>query len=260
MADRSLGSGFGGDSSIRMYTVKLTDFEGPLDLLLFFLKRDELDIYDIPISRITKEFLEYLHYMESLDLEVAGEFLVMAAELMQIKVRMLLPPEPGEDGEEDPRANLVKRLVEYKRFKESAGHLSHLEDERNLVYERGYKGSDEVIMPKDEGDDILRDVSLFDLIASFKFAMDRMPRKFVHEVIRLNVSIDEQLTFLRDFFSRRSEATFSELVKGMEDRIRIVVTFLALLDLIRNRHLMVRQVDPFAELSIMRTLPEEAHG
>src|SRR3990167_1763760 len=98
------------------YTIKLQEFEGPLDLLLFFIKRDELDIYNIPISRITREFLDYIHYMESLDLEVAGEFLVMAAELMQVKVRMLLPPDPaaGED-EADPRASLIKRLVEYKR-------------------------------------------------------------------------------------------------------------------------------------------------
>ncbi len=237
-----------------MYTVKLTDFEGPLDLLLFFLKRDELDIYNIPISRITREFLEYLHFMESLDLEVAGEFLVMAAELMQIKVKMLLPPEPGEEGEEDPRANLVRRLVEYKRFKETSGHLSVLEDERFLIRERGYRQADEKIMPVDEDEDVLRDVSLFDLITSFKFAMDRMPRKFVHEVIRLNVSIDEQLEFLRDFFSRRSEATFSDLSGGMEEKMRIVVTFLALLDMIRNKHLIVRQADPFGELSIMRNV------
>lgn len=237
-----------------MYTVKLTDFEGPLDLLLFFLKRDELDIYDIPISRITREFLDYLHFMESLDLEVAGEFLVMAAELMQIKVKMLLPPEPGEDGEEDPRANLVKRLVEYKRFKEASAHMAVLEGERLLIRERGYREADEKIMPVEEDEDILRDVSLFDLIASFKFAMDRMPRKFVHEVIRLNVSIDEQLEFLREFFSRRSESTFSELIRGMEEKIRVVVTFLALLDMIRNKHLIVRQTDPFGELSIMRNV------
>src|SRR3989339_1983881 len=99
-----------------MYRVKLTDFEGPLDLLLFFIKRDELDIYNIPISKITREFLDYVHFMESLDLEVAGEFVVMAAELMQIKVKMLLPPEPGTEEEQDPRANLVKRLCQDKRW------------------------------------------------------------------------------------------------------------------------------------------------
>ncbi|GJQ21495.1 MAG: segregation and condensation protein A [Bacteroidia bacterium] len=237
-----------------MYTVKLTDFEGPLDLLLFFIKRDELDIYDIPIARITREFLDYVHYMESLDLEVAGEFVVMAAELMQIKVRMLLPPEPGEEEDEDPRANLVKRLVEYKRYKEVSEQFSTMEDERFLIHERGYREADEKILPAEEDDHSLRDVTLFDLIASFKFAMDRIPKKFVHEVIRLNVSIDEQIAFLQDFFARRSEATFSELIAEMTERIRVIVTFLALLELIRNRTLIVRQNDPFEELSIMRTL------
>jgi len=235
-----------------MYTIKLTDFEGPLDLLLFFLKRDELDIYDIPISKITREFLEYVHFMESLDLEVAGEFLVMAAELMQIKVKLLLPPEAGEDEEEDPRANLVKRLVEYKRFKEMAREFATLEEEQRKVYTRGYRDADPKIMPEVDDEHLLRDVSLFDLIASFKFAMDRMPKKFEHEVIRLNVSIDEQIAFLQDLFSHRSEVTFAELMAGMEDKIRIVVTFLALLDMIRNNHLIVRQGEPFGDLSIMR--------
>ncbi len=237
-----------------MYTIKLSDFEGPLDLLLFFIKRDELDIYDIPISKITREFFDYVHFMESLDLEVAGEFLVMAAELMQIKVKLLLPPEPGEGEEEDPRANLVKRLVEYKRFKEMAGELSVLEEERRHVYARGYRESDPKIMTETGEENLLRDVSLFDLIASFKFAMDRVPKKFVHEVIRINVTIDEQIEFLRNFFAHRSEATFAELMATMEEKVRIVVTFLALLDLIRSRHLIVRQSDPFGELSIMRTV------
>jgi segregation and condensation protein A len=235
-----------------MYTIKLTDFEGPLDLLLFFIKRDELDIYDIPISKITKEFFDYVHFMESLDLEVAGEFLVMAAELMQIKVKMLLPPEPGEDEEEDPRANLVKRLIEYKRFKEMAVELAAKEDEQRKIYARGYRESDPKIMAEQDDEHLLRDVSLFDLIASFKFAMDRMPKKFVHEIIRLNISVDEQIAFLKDLFAHRSEVTFAELMATMDDKIRIVVTFLALLDLIRNNHLIVRQYEPFGDLSIMR--------
>lgn len=237
-----------------MYTIKLSDFEGPLDLLLFFLKRDELDIYDIPISKITREFLEYIHFMESLDLEVAGEFLVMAAELMQIKVRMLLPPDPGEEEEEDPRANLVKRLVEYKRFKEMAGELSTLEEERKKVYARGFRAEDPKVVVESDDEHLLRDVSLFDLIASFKFAMDRMPKNFVHEVVQLNISVEEQVAFLKDYFSHRSEATFSELMATMDEKVRIVVTFLALLDLIRSKHLIVRQYDPFGDLSIMRNV------
>src|SRR2546422_5388211 len=116
-----------------MYRIKLQEFEGPLDLLLFFIKRDELDIYDIPISKITKEFLDYLHFLHELDLEVAGDFIVMAAELMQIKVKMLLPQAPGEEEEEDPRAELVRRLLEYKRFKRSEEHTSELQSRLHLV-------------------------------------------------------------------------------------------------------------------------------
>jgi segregation and condensation protein A len=235
-----------------MYTVKLNDFEGPLDLLLFFIKKDELDIYNIPISRITKEFVEFLHYMEELDLEIAGEFIVMAAELMQIKAKMLLPPEAGEEDERDPRADLITRLVEYKRFKEMALEMSKKEDEHFKVYYRGYWEADPREHLEEEDTDLLRDVSLFDLISSFKFAFDRMPKRFVHEIQRVNVTIDEQVEFILDFFSRRSEATFYDLVEGMTERIRIVVTFLALLELIRAKKVVVRQTKPFVDLSIMR--------
>lgn len=237
------------------YAVKLQDFEGPLDLLLFFIKRDELDIYDIPIARITKEFFEYIRYMQQLDLEIAGEFLVMAAELMQIKVRMLLPPEPGPNqAEEDPRANLIKRLVEYKRFKEVAEGMRLLEAEAMLVAPRGYHDADPVNLPVETADDLVRDVSLFDLIASFQFAMDRVPKRSVHEIVRINVTIEEQMVYIIDFFSRRSEGTFAELVSDMGERIRIVVTFLALLEVIRARQVIVRQLHPFGDLSIMRNV------
>jgi segregation and condensation protein A len=237
-----------------MYTIKLLDFEGPLDLLLFFIKRDELDVYDIPIARITKEFLDYLHYMQQLDLEIAGEFLVMAAELMQIKVRLLLPPEPGEEEEMDPRANLVQRLVEYKRFKEMSVEMKRREDERMKIYERGYRSADEHVVEEETGEDLIRDVTFFDLIASFKFAMDRMPKRFVHEIEKINVTVEEQVAYIEDFFSRRSEATFYEMVKDFVDRIRVVVTFLALLEVIRAKKLIIRQLQPFGELSIMRNV------
>jgi segregation and condensation protein A len=237
-----------------MYTIKLHEFEGPLDLLLFFIKRDELDIYNIPISRITKEFLDYVHYMEILDLEIAGEFLVMAAELMQIKVRMLLPPEPGEEEEQDPRANLIKRLVEYKRFKEVAVGMSVQEDAQRKVHYRGYYEADPRVTTEEEEDQSLRDVSLFDLISSFKFAIERMPKKFVHEIVRLNVTLEEQIDYILDFFSRRSEATFYELVKDMVEKIRVVVTFIALLEMIRSKQIVVRQAEAFGEVSIMRNV------
>ncbi len=237
-----------------MYTIKLHDFEGPLDLLLFFIKRDELDIYDIPIAKISKEFLGYLHYMRELDLEIAGEFLVMAAELMQIKVRMLLPPEPGQIEEHDPRANLVMKLVEYKRFKEIGETMKVKEAQEMLVHYRGYHEADERNIPEETAGDIVRDVTFFDLISSFKFAMDRIPKKFVHEIIRLNVTVDEQIAYIVDFFSRRSEATFYELVQHMVDRIRVVVTFIALLEVIRSKKVIVRQANPFGEVSIVKNI------
>ncbi len=237
-----------------MYSIKLRDFEGPLDLLLFFIKRDELDIYNIPIAKITKEFFDYLQYMQQLDLEIAGDFLVTAAELMQIKVKMLLPPEPGEAEEDDPRANLIKRLIEYKRFKEVASDLVVREDAQMKVASSGYHESDPRVEELSGDERTLSDVSLFDLIASFQYAVARMPKKFIHEIVRLNVSIDEQIEYILDFFSRRSEATFFDLIEGMTEKIRVVVTFIALLEVIRAKKIIVRQVEPFGELSIMRNV------
>ena len=237
-----------------MYTIKLNDFEGPLDLLLFFIKRDELDIYDIPIASITKEFLDYMHFLQQFDLEIAGEFLVMAAELMQIKVKMLLPPEQGEEEELDPRANLIQRLVEYKRFKEMSFQMKNREEEQMKVYYRGYRSADEHIVEEETGEDMIRDVTFFDLIASFKFAMDRMPKKFVHEIEIINVTVEEQIAYIEEYFSRRSEATFYDLVKDFTERIRIVVTFLALLEVIRAKKIIIRQLRPFGDLSIMRSV------
>ncbi|MCX7984742.1 MAG: segregation/condensation protein A [Bacteroidetes bacterium] len=239
-----------------MYTIKLQDFEGPLDLLLFFIKRDELDIYDIPIARITKEFLEYIHYMQELDLEIASEFLVMAAELMQIKVKMLLPPECTEEEEIDPRAHLVQRLVEYKRYKEVAMEMRTLEEEQSKIFYRGYYEADPRTVEEETGQEFIRDVTFFDLIASFKFAMEQMPKKFVHEILRINVTIEEQIEYLENFFARRSEATFHEVVRDFKEKIRIVVTFLALLELIRYRKLVVRQNIPFGEVFIIRNVSE----
>jgi len=235
-----------------MYTIKLHDFEGPLDLLLFFIKRDELDIYDIPIASITKEFLDYMHFLQQFDLEIAGEFLVMAAELMQIKVKMLLPPEQGEEEELDPRANLIQRLVEYKRYKEMSLQMKNREEEQMKVHYRGYRSADEHIVEEETGENMIRDVTFFDLIASFKFAIDRMPKKFFHEIDKINVTVEEQIAYIEEYFSRRSEATFYDLVKDFTERIRIVVTFLALLEVIRAKKIIIRQLRPFGDLSIMR--------
>ncbi len=217
------------------YRVKLTEFEGPLDLLLFFIKRDELDIYNIPIARIAKEFVEYLHLMATLDLEVAGEFIVMAATLMQIKVKMLLPKLDGEEEEEDPRAELVRRLIEYKRYKEMAVEISAMEDVQRKVYYRKFFHADPKMQLVEEEEDILKDVTLFNLITAFKRALDSMPKKVVHEVNLLNVSIDEQMSFTLDYLRVHKEATLMSLVSHMTEKMRIIVTVIALLEMTKNK-------------------------
>jgi len=235
------------------YRVKLTKFEGPLDLLLFFIKRDELDIYDIPLSRITKEFLEYVHMMQSLDLEVAGDFIVMAAELMQIKVRMLLPKAGSDEEEEDPRAELVRRLIEYKRYKEMAARMSDIEDEgRKMFYRRFFQSDPKEIVMENETDD-LEDITLFNLIKAFKKAIDHMPRRVVHEVELLNVSIDEQISFTLNFLKLNGPTTLLELVRHMTEKIRIIVTLIALLELAKNRAISIRPSDDQDDILILPT-------
>ncbi len=239
------------------YRVRLSEFEGPLDLLLFFIKRDELDIYDIPIAKITNDFLEYLQYLQDLDLDVAGEFIVVAAELMQIKAQMLLPrPESENEEELDPRAELVRRLLEYKRYKEMAEKMERMAREQGKVHFRSYFESDQKIMENAEEDNLLRNVTLFDLIAAFRYAVDRMPRKHVHEITKLSVSLEEQIAFILDYFNKKIETTFYELVSTMTEKIRIVVTFVALLELIREKQIGVRQVDSYGEMIIVK-LPKE---
>ncbi|MBI5020785.1 MAG: segregation/condensation protein A [Ignavibacteriales bacterium] len=225
------------------YRINLPTFEGPLDLLLFFIKRDELDIYDIPISRITKEFLNYIQMLQELDLEVAGDFIVMAAELMQIKVRMLLPREPGEEEEADPRADLVKRLLEYKRYKEASAVLSVLEGESGkLFYRMGFHSDSKKVTLEDQ-EVSLKNVTMFNLIASFKRVLDNVPKKIYHDIELLNVTIDEQMSYIADVFRLREEISFFELVSHMTEKIRIIVTIIAMLEMVKNKIIGFKQTD-----------------
>jgi segregation and condensation protein A len=238
-----------------MYRVRLTDFEGPLDLLLFFIKRDEMDIYDIPIARIAQEFLEYLHLMASLDLDVAGDFIVMAATLMQIKVRMLLPRDENIEEEEDPRAELVRRLIEYKRFKEMSQEMSSMEDEQRKIYYRKFFAADTRIQTDEENEEVLKEVTLFNLITAFKAAMDQMPRKVIHEVNLLNVSVDEQMSYVIDFLRVHGSATLLQLVVHMTEKLRIIVTVIAILELTKNKIITLAAVEGKDDVSIQPFTP-----
>ncbi len=223
-----------------MYKIKLEQFEGPLDLLLFFIRRDELNIYDIPISRITKEFLEYVNLIKLLDLEIAGDFILMASTLMHIKVRMLLPREVDEKGEEiDPRTELVQALLEYKKYKEMSEELSFFESNQRKISFRGNYSID----PKETYSDydvLLKDVSIYDLAKTFKKIIEGIKEEPIHEVITLNISIDEQIEHIMNLIEAKPELTFLDLVGGMKEKIRIVVTFVALLELTKMGKIGIR--------------------
>jgi segregation and condensation protein A len=233
-----------------MIKVKLTDFEGPLDLLLFFIKRDELNIYDIPIARITQEYLDSLHLMAALDLDVAGEFIVMAATLMQIKVRMLLPRDEYRAEEEDPRAELVRRLIEYKRYKEMSRMMSGMEDGQRKVYYRRFFLADTRLQTDEDNEEALKDITLFNLIAAYRAAIDRMPKKAVHEVTLLNVSVDEQMSFVMDYLRIHGTGTLLGVVRHMTDKMRIIVTVIAILELTKNKMLRIRPTDDGGDIMV----------
>ncbi len=250
------------------YKIRLPLFEGPMDLLLFFIKRDELDVYDIPVHSITMEFLDYLRLMQALDLEVAGDFIVVAAELCQIKAKMLLPREERtEEGieEEDPRADLVRRLIEYRRFKEMSQELGTLSEEARKIYYREYfKGDDRTAPTEEEEENALGNVTLFHLLTAFRKAMERAPLiKRSHDVELMPVSVEEQSEMILDTLAMKGEMNFIELFADFIDassveelsvpvRLRIVVTFVALLDLVRNQLIALRQHEAFDEIILFK--------
>jgi len=235
-----------------MYKIKLDHFEGPLDLLLFFIKRDELDIYDIPIAKITKEFLGYVKLIQMLDLETAGDFILMASTLMHIKVRMLLPREVDEKGEEiDPRAELIAALLEYKRYKEMSEELSFLESNQRKLSFRGNFDEDEVETPPDY-EILLKNVTLYDLAKAFKKAIDNLKPQPVHEVVKINVTVDEQIQHIFNKLNENGQIHFLSLIDNMREKIRIVITFIALLELVKMERIGIRETPDFNEFIIYK--------
>jgi segregation and condensation protein A len=228
------------------YRVKLEIFEGPLDLLLHLIKKEEVDVYDIPVARITDEYLQYLNLLETMNLDVAGEFLVMAATLTHIKSRMLLPPseDETEEPDEDPRADLVHQLVEYQRFREAAVKLG----ERSVL-ERDVFRRDPAVPETDQGEGVrLRDVTVADLLEAFREVMERALRESFHEVITEEISVSECV----DVIVRRIEVDgamrFRDLFAGAPSRKRMVATFLALLELVKRQFVVARQEEDGAEI------------
>lgn len=218
-----------------MYKVSLDHFEGPLDLLLFFIRRDEINIYDIPIARITNEFLDYVHYIRQLDLEIASDFIYMATYLLSIKARMLLPAEPGEDREiEDPRTELMTMLLEHSQFKEAAGDLQKLETERSVYYQRLQFDSEKKMAENnsDPGLDILlENVTLFDLMLVYRKVIQNTPKVTFHEVKKISVTVEDQIKVVSEWLDRKERFAFSELFVEIQEKIVLIITFLAILEM-----------------------------
>jgi len=229
----------------------LPNFEGPLDLLLYLIKKAEIDIYDIPIASITGQYLAYVELMQELDLEVAGEFILMAATLIRIKVRMLLPRDPDveEEDDEDPRTELVRQILEYKRFKEVAESLNDYEDRQRRKFPRTYFDWEKKYENKKI---IMKEVSMFDLLTAFKSVLDNMPRVDSHNVGAMGPTLEEQIEFLTNIMKKNERIAFSDLMKELSDRISVVVTFIALLELIRSHRILIQQAAVFGEIWIMR--------
>lgn len=232
---------FGGTSSA--YSVKLDTFEGPLDLLLHLIRKNEVDIYDIPIALITKQYLEYLSFLKELNLDVAGDFLVMASTLLQIKSRMLLPnpePEEGEgEQEEDPRAELVRRLLDYQRYKEAGLHLGERELLGREVFARRVPDPELLPTPADDGP---LELDLFELAEAFRSLLARVPTARVHEVVGFeSVSIADAINEILALLQEREMLAFEELFDLDTSRERLIVNFLALLELCRLKMAKVLQ-------------------
>lgn len=228
------------------YRVKLEVFEGPLDLLLHLIKKEEVDVYDIPVARITDEYLQYLNLFETMNLDLAGEYLVMAATLTHIKSRMLLPPseEDADEPDEDPRADLVHQLIEYQRFREAAVALGE-----RPVLERDVFRREPTAPENDQGDGIrLRDVTVADLLEAFREVMERALRESFHEVIHEDISVDECVQVIVQRLEVDGPLRFRDLFGGAPSRRRLVATFLALLELVKRQAVRARQEEDGAEI------------
>jgi segregation and condensation protein A len=223
------------------YNIKIAAFEGPFDLLLFFIERDELDIYDIPIAKITDDFLGYVHTMENLNIDLASEFILVAATLMRIKAKMLIPrKEVDEQGNEiDPREELVQRLLEYKAYKEATEELRQKEEARSMAFPRGNVQVELAALAEEAlADAELESLTLFKLLQAFKRVMDRFENtkgQPVHTIVQYTHTVQEEQTLIINKLVYKPRLDFMDVFSTCKSRIHAIVTFLALLEMINNQ-------------------------
>lgn len=249
LVDNQIG---GSEQTELPYQVRIENFEGPLDLLLHLIKKNEINIYDIPIAMIAQQYLSYIEAMKDLNLTVAGEFLVMAATLLQIKSKMLLPVEEhAEDDEDgpDPREELVRRLLEYKAFKEAARQLDTQERMWRDIYSRPAVS---VEADPQSDDAMLDNIGLFDLVDALQTILDRNPGKKLLEIVPDNLTVRDRMTVILEALEGEESIGFEALFDASCHRLMIIVTFLALLELIRLRTVRVYQAENFGPILVSR--------
>ncbi len=232
----------------RDYQVQLPNFEGPMDLLLYLIKKNEIDLYDIPIAFILDEYMKYVDMMKVLNLNTIGEFLVLAAHLLYIKSRMLIPAVKDEEGEmEDPRGNLVQKLLEYEQFKDAATVLLNRESYYREQYERsnpseGFEKTEEVLL----------NTSVFDLIKAFEGILKRTSDSEVKEILVSRITINDKISQIMETLEAKERVTLENIFTEMREKIEMVVTFLALLELIRLKLVRIEQESNFSEIMIIQ--------
>jgi segregation and condensation protein A len=232
------------------YAIKLDIFEGPLDLLLYLIKKNEIDIYNIPITLITEQYLQYLKIIKELNLDLAGEYLVMASTLIHIKSRMLLPPpEEPEEEEEDPRAELVRQLLEHKTFKEVAASLGSRPLLERDVFTRAAVLPEEFEKSTDDAEELI-EISVFELIEAFHRIVSHIDKKELMEIDLEKLSLTDIINEVMDQLSLSRNLTFEDLLQGKRDRRRVIYTFLAILELIKLRMIKAYQTSIFGVIRI----------
>jgi len=225
--------------------VRLDIFEGPLDLLLYLIKKEHLNIYDIPIAKVVEQYLQFLELMKFLDINVASEYLVTAANLISIKSKLILPrqEEPQEE-EEDPREELVRRLLEYEKFKEAAEFLKEKEIERNRYFKRPTLDS--------STGEVYIEASIFDLISAFKNALKEIPKDIFFEVVKDEFTVEDKVHDLLHLLLVKEKVSLEELFSSAKNKLEIVVTFLAILELIKLKEIAAVQEELFGSILIAR--------
>ena len=239
-----------------MFNIKLENFEGPLDLLLYFIKRDKIDIYDIPITQITNEYISVIDEAKTLDVSIAGEFLFMASLLLRLKTQMLLPRQVDEESLDidDPRIDLVAQLLEYKKYKNIANKLKNLHFENKDTF---FRSSTKVVYDQSPNiSDFLQEVTLYEISKIFKEAIENAPTQDSFEIYRETVSLKDQKEFILKGLKTNKISSLKKLVKKLETKIEIIVTFLALLEMIKQSEIICLQKENFNDIEIKLIVAE----